>query len=139
MSQPASFLSDYRALDVTEGRDTKTLQLLDPLTIYSKVLTDIVTVPAGFIFDGESIPALFHWLVPPFGLSKRGACIHDYLYRNGGYHENRTLTFIPVTRQQADNVYRELVELKGLPKWRATWRYYTLRAVGWWAWNDQPK
>ena len=63
----------------------------------------IITVPAGFRFDGESIPTVLHWLVPPFGQSKRGACVHDYLYRYHGFH---TIfgELVPVSRKEADAV-----------------------------------
>lgn len=133
MKEPA-FLSDFRVLDVTEGRETSTLQLLEPFQVYSAYLDAIITVPAGFRFDGESIPVALQWLVPPFGQSKRGACVHDYLYRTRGFH---TLTgeVVPVTRAEADAVYRELITAKGLPKWRATMRWGVLRLVGWAAWN----
>lgn len=136
-TRPAEFLTEYKALDVTEGQSTKTLELLEPLIVYSAVLQDEIRVHAGFTFDGESIPPAIHWLVPPFGQSKRGACVHDYLYRHGGYYKN--LRLVPVTRQQADAVYRELITAKGLPAWRANMRYLTLRVVGWWAWTHQPK
>lgn len=130
----AAFLSEFRVLDVTEGRETSTLELLDPFQVYSAVLDAIITVPAGFRFDGESIPAALQWLVPPFGQSKRGACVHDYLYRTRGFH-TVTGEVVPVSRKQADAVYRELITAKGLPKWRATMRWGVLRLVGWAAWN----
>jgi hypothetical protein len=135
VSRAAEFLSEYEALDVSEGRETRTFRLLSPLVVYSAVLEAELCVPAGFTFDGESIPPLLHWLVPPFGQSKRGACVHDYLYRHAGYFSAGVLN--PVTRAQADAVYRELVALKGLPRWRATVRWATLRLVGWWAWTHQ--
>lgn len=133
MKEPA-FLSDFRVLDVTEGRETSTLELLQPFQVYSAYLDAIITVPQGFRFDGESIPAALQWLVPPFGQSKRGACVHDYLYRTHGY-ETISGEIVPVTRAEADAVYRELITAKGLPKWRATMRWAVLRLVGWAAWN----
>jgi len=55
--RPAEFLTEFQALDITEGRATHTLRLVAPLTVYSGVLDAVVTVPQGFEFDGESIPA----------------------------------------------------------------------------------
>jgi hypothetical protein len=137
MSREAAFLSEFKAADVSEGREVRTLELLEPFQVYSAVLDSIITVPAGFRFDGESIPLGLQWLVPPFGQSKRGACVHDYLYRQHGF---RTITgvLVPVTRAEADAVYRELIVAKGLPKWRAQIRWFTLRAVGFIAWNNSP-
>ena len=134
----AEFITEFQALDVAEGKETDKLKLLAPFTVYSAVLDAIITVPAGFTFDGESIPTALRALVPPFGQSKRGACIHDYLYRHHGYRTPAG-DFHPVTRAQADAVYRELVLAKGLPSWRAAVRWGVLRLVGWRAWNSQPK
>jgi hypothetical protein len=135
---PAEFITDFKALDVSEGQQTHMLQLIEPLTVYSGVLDKIITVPKGFTFDGESIPVWLHGLVPPFGQSKRGACVHDYLYRFHGF-EDHAGQFHPVTRAQADAVYKELVQAKGLPSWRANVRWGVLRLVGWVAWSTGGK
>ncbi len=132
---PAEFITRFEALDVSEGTETHAFKLLKPFKVYSAVLGAIIIVPANFRFDGESIPESLRWLVPPFGLSKRGACVHDYLYRNHGYVAYGL--FHAVTRSQADAVYHELVLAKGLPAWRATVRWAVLRAVGWWSWNRE--
>lgn len=135
---PAEFITNFQALDVTEGFETHTLRLLEPLVVYSGVLDARITVPAGFIFDGESIPLWLQWLAPPFGDSKRGACVHDWLYRNAGYYDESGV-FQKVLRSQADAVYRELIEAKGLPRWRANIRWAVLRVVGGLAWRDNRK
>ena len=134
----AAFLTDLKVLDITEGRDTRTLMLEEPFSVYSGVLNAVVMVPKGFICDGESIPAAIQWLVPPFGLSKRAAIVHDYLYRNAGYY-NSAKTFTGVSRADADAVYHELCRVKGLPAWRASLRYRVLRLVGFAAWNSNRK
>jgi hypothetical protein len=38
-------------------------------------------IPAGFQFDGASIPRLLWWWVRPAGLAFEAACVHDYHYR----------------------------------------------------------
>jgi hypothetical protein len=134
----ASFITEFQALDVAEGQQTSLLKLIAPFSVYSAVLDAIITAPEGFTFDGESIPVWLHGLVPPFGQSKRGACIHDYLYRNHGYRTPGG-DFHPVTRAQADAVYKELVQAKGLPGWRANVRWGVLRLVGWAAWRASYK
>jgi hypothetical protein len=137
MSESA-FLSEFRALDVTEGKDTHTLMLTEKFQVYSATLNAVITVPPGFTFDGESIPRWLQPLVPPFGQSKRGACVHDYLYRYGGYH-SVTGSVIGVSRAAADAVYCELIKAKGMPRWRATMRWSVLRLVGWHAWNTNHR
>lgn len=134
----SSFITDLRVEDITEGTDTQTLRLLAPFTVYSQTLDAIITVPEGFVFDGESIPTWLQGFVKPFGQSKRGACVHDYLYRNGGYFTNDG-KLKPVSRKEADKVYFELVRAKGLPSWRANIRWGVLRLVGWAAWNANAK
>lgn len=128
------FLSDFRVLDVAEGTQVHAYELEQDFAVYSGVLNARITVPKGFTFDGESIPAGLAWLVRPMGESRRGACVHDYLYRFAGY-KNLKGEFVSVTRSQADAVYRELIEANGLPAWRATVRWAVLRSVGWAAWG----
>jgi len=136
--RPAEFLTDPDFVDITEGSDTQRYRLRGSLSVYSAVLGLVVTVHDGFEFDGESIPTGLQWLVKRFGASKRGAAVHDYLYRLGGYRlPNGDLQ--PVTRRQADDVYAELLRRKGLPAWRANLRWITLRAVGWAAWNQNAR
>lgn len=137
MSESA-FLSDLRVEDITEGTDTQTLRLLAPFKVYSQTLDAVITVPEGFIFDGESIPAWLQGVVKPFGQSKRGACVHDYLYRFGAYVATNGGR-VGVSRAQADKVYFELVRAKGLPSWQANLRWGVLRLVGWAAWNSNAK
>lgn len=130
-----SFITELKVEDITEGTDTQTLRLLAPFTVYSETLDAIITVPQGFIFDGESIPLWLQGIVKPFGQSKRGACVHDYLYRYGAY-TTQSGSVVRVTRAQADKVYFELVQAKGLSTWRANVRWGVLRLVGWAAWNS---
>lgn len=134
----AEFITDLVVLDVTEGRDTKTLRLLEPFRVYSGVLDAVIQVPAGFECDSESVPLFIQWLAPPFGYSKRAAIVHDLLYRRRGYLDANG-AFHPVTRKQADDVYHELCEAKGLPTWRSNVRWAVLRLVGWKAWNDDAR
>lgn len=134
----AEFITEFEALDAAEGTEVNKLRLISPFTVYSGVLDAVITVPTGFTFDGESIPLILHGLVPPFGQSKRGACVHDYLYRYRGYRTPGG-DFHKVTRAQADAVYKELVLLKGLPSWRANVRWSVLRLVGGLAWSQNAR
>ena len=138
MNKQAEFLTDFRVLDITEDYEVQKLRLIEPFRVYSAVLDDQVQVSEGFEFDGESIPLILQGWVKPFGQSRRGAAVHDWLYRQGGYYRADS-SFVPVTRKQADEVYRELILAKGLAPWRATLRYHILRLVGWSAWNQNEK
>lgn len=134
----AEFLTDLKLLDISEGTQTRLFELEVPFRVYSGVLDAIIEVPAGFECDSESIPVWLQCIAPPFGLSKRAAITHDFLYRNRGYYD-ADHQFHPVTRQQADAVYHELCEAKGLPAWRSNIRWAVLRLVGWKAWNDDAR
>lgn len=42
---------------------------------------EVITVPAGTVSDGASVPKMFWNLIPPFGKHWMPAVMHDYLYR----------------------------------------------------------
>lgn len=57
-----------------------------------------ITVPAGFITDGASIPRIFWTILAPFGEYFEAAIIHDYLYTEA----NRKFT-----RAETDLIFKE--------------------------------
>lgn len=145
MSRPAEFLTDPRFQSISEGRETQHLRLLDDLRAYSAILHHELFIAAGFEFD-ESIPRAALGLVPQQGSTKRGACIHDYLYCHGGF----TALFgfpplgvkpclVPVTRAQADAVYHEFLLVKGCGRISAHLRWLGVRIGGWVAWNNHRR
>ena len=125
----AAFLTDPSFLDITEGAETQKLRLLSELRVYSKVLEAEIVVPEGFEFE-ESIPTVLFSLSRPRGESKRAACVHDWIYRNGGKLSEGT-----VTRQQADAVYHELLRLKGVSPVRSYFRWLGVRLGGGSSWK----
>jgi hypothetical protein len=54
--------------------DCRLVRLLEPFTFYSEVLGRLVTIPAGFVFDLESVPLLR-------GTNPEAGAVHDYLCR----------------------------------------------------------
>lgn len=77
----------------------------------------IVTVPAGFICDLNSIPQFLWWESTPTDYPEAGA-VHDWLYAQ------------QVDRAAADAVYREMLLALGMGTVRANARYYALRMFG---------
>lgn len=80
-------------------------QLLAPLVFYSVVLGREIVVPAGFEYDGASVP----WWIPMAYVALREAAekagaVHDWLYTNPQ----------GATREQADSVFREALEADGV-------------------------
>jgi len=88
----------------------------------------VITVPAGFIFDGNST------LVNKFKPSRQAASlIHDYLYRFAKYDDGTICT-----RLEADQIYYTM--LKGTTyKITRAFFFAGLRLFGWIAWNRHRK
>jgi hypothetical protein len=57
----------------------KDWKLLQPLTYKGK--KEIFIIPAGFETDFASVPRIFFWLVPSYGVYTKAAILHDYLLR----------------------------------------------------------
>lgn len=111
------------------------LQLRQPFRIYSAVLQNEFEVPEGFESDGRSSPRATWGIVPPVGPTLWAAVPHDYFYKMGGYTIAGTDIFIPILQEQADEVYRELLILKGYTRARSWWSWWALRRFGCRAWN----
>jgi hypothetical protein len=127
-NRSTEFLTPLQYEDISTNGDILRIKLTADFRVYSQTVESEICVPAGFECDGESIPAILHSLVPPFGVSRRGATVHDWLYSTAAYG-----------RKTADRVYLELLLAAGLQKWRAYNRYFQLRLYGWIAWNNHRK
>lgn len=92
----------------------------------------IITVPAGFSYDGASVPRFFWRAVfpPVHAKSRRAALFHDYLYRvqPDGW-----------TRGEADELFLALLIEDGTSKCRAALAYYGLRVFGGAAWRNNGR
>ena len=86
-----------------------------------------LTVPAGFESDGASVPRFFWRLVfpPSDERAKFAAYVHDWIYRTrpAGW-----------TRPMADDAFRDLLILGGVPAWRARLAFWGVRLGGASAW-----
>lgn len=79
---------------------------------------DVIVIPAGFKFDGASIPRLFwrfigHPFTPRF---IEASLVHDYLCKN------------KMDRKMSDRVFRKLLRANGVANWRADLMYGAVRA-----------
>lgn len=84
---------------------------------FESQIVGLVEIPAGFVFDGNSLPRFMWWLSLPTDYMETG-CIHDYLYR---FHDNR---------KECDQVYREMLAYQGANRARRGLRYAALRLFG---------
>lgn len=110
-------LEVWPALNVTTGRQK--YALIQPLT-YLSALRGTITVPASFVTDFASIPrAAWSILDPEDPVILFPSVVHDYLYFAGE---------TAGTREQADGVLREAMEICGASAWQ---REAVFRAVRW--------
>ena len=88
-----------------------------------------VTVPAGFRSDGASVPRFFWRFVFPPGDTRamRAAFVHDWIYRT--HPENWT-------KEEADELFRELLIEDGMPERYARRAYWGVRLFGGDAWHQ---
>jgi hypothetical protein len=93
------------------------LWLTEAPFVVESAYAGLIEIPAGFLFDGNSVPRLT-WSISPPSDYLASACVHDYLYR---YFNDRKL---------ADVVYRELLGAQGMGKAQRNLRYLMLRLFG---------
>lgn len=72
-----------------------------------------VTVPAGYLTDGASVPKIFWNIIPPWGVYGQAAVVHDILCEY--------LTIIKegvperITRARCDEILNEAMKVLGVP------------------------
>ena len=101
---------------------------------------DKFVIPAGFKFDGASIPKFLHTFLSPVGVLLIGGLIHDYAYKYKTLlKEDKTETMGDISQKKADEIFRDInIEINGffLMNYLA---YYSLRLGGFVAWNKHRK
>lgn len=80
---------------------------------------EILTVPAGYLSDGASVPELVWNIEPPFGDCLEAAMHHDWLY------SSKTRP-----RAEADLVFLEGMTVLGLAWWKRSLLYRAVRMGG---------
>ena len=97
-------------------------------------------VPAGFKFDGASIPKFLHTFLSPVGVLLMGGLVHDYAYKYETLlRANKRDTLGKISQKRADEIFRDInIEVNGfyVMNWLA---YWSLRVGGFVAWNGHRK
>ena len=97
-------------------------------------------IPAGFKFDGASIPKFLHTFLSPVGVLLMGGLVHDYAYKYETLlRENKRDTLGIISQKRSDEIFRDInIGVNGfyLMNYLA---YYSLRLGGFWAWNKHRK
>ena len=113
-----------RAIELVGPREAVTLFAV-------KIL--FFVVPAGFYFDGASIPRLFQWFLPRFGFKTLlASTLHDWLYIN-----RPDIDGVPISRMLADALFREQLGRDGCSLVERWWAWLMVRAFGWTFWVDR--
>lgn len=101
---------------------------------------NIYVIPAGFKFDGASIPKFLHPFLSPVGVLLIGGLVHDYAYKYATLlRQNKRDTLGVITQKRADEIFRDInIGVNGfcLMNYLA---YWSLRLGGFLAWNKHRK
>ena len=97
-------------------------------------------IPAGFTFDGASIPKFLRTFFSPVGVLLIGGLVHDYAYKYKTLLEsNKKKTMGDLTQKKADEIFRDInIVVNGFYVMNYL-AYYSLRLGGFVAWNDHRK
>ena len=97
-------------------------------------------IPAGFQFDGASIPKFLRSFFSPVGVLLIGGLIHDYAYKYKTLLKvNKKETMGELTQKRADEIFRDInVIVNGFYTMNRL-AYWSLRLGGFVAWNGHRK
>lgn len=98
-------------------------------------------IPAGFEFDGASVPKFLAMWLSPVGVLLMGGLVHDYIYKFATLtHDDKKRTNCGhMTQKEADQIFRDIcIEVNGF-KLMNYLAYWSLRLAGFVAWNGHKK
>lgn len=104
-----------------------------------KLKGESYVIPAGFTFDGASVPKFLASWLSPTGVLLMGGLIHDYAYKYETLKRKDGSTMGTLSQKQADVIFRDInIEQNGfhLLNYLA---YWALRIGGFVAWNAHRK
>ena len=96
-------------------------------------------IPAGFIFDGASIPKFLRTFFSPVGVLLMGGLVHDYAYKYACLKRTGKGALLIVDQKRADEIFRDIcIEVNGFYTMNYL-AYWSLRLGGFVAWNGHRK
>ena len=97
-------------------------------------------VPAGFVFDGASIPKFLRTFFSPVGVLLMGGLVHDYMYKYAACKPaDKKGQLLLVDQKRADQIFRDInIEVNGF-YFMNYLAYWSLRLGGFVAWNGHRK
>lgn len=104
------------------GRDYWVLEKEFTYHIGSLHSSRFVTVPAGFLSDGATVPRILRSFVGTMGRHSQAAVLHDYLTETHLISVKNRLTGEvsdqTIDRATADRIFYESLEVLGVPVWK---------------------
>ena len=98
-------------------------------------------IPAGFQFDGASVPKFLATFLSPVGVLLMGGLVHDYIYKYATLLKDtkKRPNCGVMTQKEADLLFRDIcIEVNGF-KVLNYLAYWSLRLAGFVAWNGHTK
>ena len=97
-------------------------------------------IPAGFTFDGASIPKFLRTFFSPVGVLLIGGLVHDYMYKYTACKPStKKGSLLMVDQKRADEIFRDInIEVNGF-YFMNYLAYWSLRLGGFVAWNGHRK
>lgn len=104
---------------------------------YYKLNDILYVIPSGFVFDGASVPTMFHSCRGPVGVLLLAALIHDWGYHHASLARchapsHSEYEAIPMTRREMDRIFREVSPGQRCMRWLS---YLMVRIGGGRAWR----
>ena len=95
-------------------------------------------IPAGFKFDGASIPKFLHTFLSPVGVLLLGGLVHDYAYKYAALKPKKGAVLL-LDQKKSDQIFRDInIEINGF-YFMNYLAYWSLRLGGFMAWNKHRK
>lgn len=96
-------------------------------------------IPAGFQFDGASIPKFLRTFFSPVGVLLVGGLVHDYAYKYACLKRTGKGALLMLDQKRADEIFRDInIEVNGF-YFMNYLAYWSLRLGGFVAWNGHRK
>ena len=97
-------------------------------------------IPAGFQFDGASIPKFLRTFFSPVGVLLIGGLVHDFMYKYTVCKPtSKKDALLVVDQKKADQIFRDInIVVNGFYTMNYL-AYWSLRLGGWVAWNGHRK
>lgn len=103
-----------------------------------KIGGESYVIPAGFKFDGASVPKFLHTWLSPVGVLLIGGLVHDFAYKYAILLKSNK-TMVDIDQKKADEIFRDInIEQNGFHLLNKL-AYWALRIGGFAAWNTHRK